>query len=317
MVKQKKYTVSPLMFFYVVALILATVEIYNSIMFWQTSVNMVIWTVLMPGTLMTALAINQSWIMVELCLRISLLIKISGQVNQSRESLRQNVDSQQRTDKIIRCGRIIMCTVGIILILSVSTLCIVNQFTLDKDERTTFIWNLTDYCLPPLQLFSVIILTSSIVTLLIHLSKQAKLIQKSSHAEFHREIVNLTWILILFDLSYVCRGIYDYYLFSTLEYYKLAGAIVNIMCPAFFDFMPMTLILFFHYRNFRPHKPAHISETSTLDIDTQLAKDSSTDYLLREGSRNDHIDSESGIETLMQVHQTTTTTESMPGSIPG
>lgn len=81
MVKQKKYTVSPLMFFYVVALILATVEIYNSIMFWQTSVNMVIWTVLMPGTLMTALAINQSWIMVELCLRISLLIKISGQVN--------------------------------------------------------------------------------------------------------------------------------------------------------------------------------------------------------------------------------------------
>ena len=46
------------MFFYVVAFILATVEIYNSIMFWQTSVNMVIWTVLMPGTLMTALAIN-------------------------------------------------------------------------------------------------------------------------------------------------------------------------------------------------------------------------------------------------------------------
>ena len=205
--------------------------------------------------------------MVELCLRIRLLLKISSHASQPRHSLQQNIDSQQKTEQVIRCGRIIMCTVGIVLILSVSTICVVKQFTLDYDHRKLFIENLTDYYLPPMQLFSVIILTSSIVTLLVYLSKQAKLTQKSSHAEFHREIVNLTWILILFDLSYVFRGIYDYYLISTLTLYKLAGAIMNIMCPAVFDFMPMTLILFFHYRNFKPHKPDHITDTSTLDLE--------------------------------------------------
>ena len=69
--------------------------------------------------------------------------------------------------------------------------------------------------LPPLQIFAVVILTSSIVTLLLFLRKQAKQ-SLGRHDEFRKEIINLIWILILFDASYVLRGIYDYLLISSL-----------------------------------------------------------------------------------------------------
>ena len=46
------------------------------------------------------------------------------------------------------------------------------------------------------------------------------------------------------------------------------GAILNIMCPAVFDFMPMTLILYFHNKNFQPRKQTAIdTEEDHMDFD--------------------------------------------------
>lgn len=77
-IKQEKYKVLPLLTFYIIAALLLLVELYNALMWFATSVNISIWTVFMPIALMTALALDQAWIMIELCMRISCTVKLAA-----------------------------------------------------------------------------------------------------------------------------------------------------------------------------------------------------------------------------------------------
>jgi len=70
----------------------------------------------------------------------------------------------------------------VVLIVTALTIFVYFQIALSEfDERKKFNEVATGYYSPSIQLFSILILTSSIVTLLVLLRKQEKLVMKSSN----------------------------------------------------------------------------------------------------------------------------------------
>ena len=62
-------------------------------------------------------------------------------------------------------------------------------------------------------------------------------------------------ILVIFDLVYILRSVYDEYIFDLVyNFYNTSflSTIVTIVVQPLFDIIPTGLILLFHARNFSP-----------------------------------------------------------------
>lgn len=66
---------------------------------------------------------------------------------------------------------------------------------------------------------------------------------------FNREIRTLWIILVAFNITYLIRGLWDQLTSQYLRQYTLM--VFNIILGLTFDFIPVTLLLYFHYRNFK------------------------------------------------------------------
>ena len=77
LIKQQKYKTSPLVVFYVIAVLLTLTEIYYSIWILYESVNKIFFAYEFKPILMINMGLIQCWIMLELSLRLKLNIRIT------------------------------------------------------------------------------------------------------------------------------------------------------------------------------------------------------------------------------------------------
>ena len=88
---------------------------------------------------------------------------------------------------------------------------------------------------------------------LIHYLKQVRDFLYSSQMEqrdfFNHEIRKLWIMLVAFNITYILRGVW---IQMTTEFLRNETLmILNIVLGLTFDFIPVTLLLYFHYRNFK------------------------------------------------------------------
>ena len=60
-------------------------------------------------------------------------------------------------------------------------------------------------------------------------------------------------ILIIFDLSFVLRAVYNE-IYIRLEIDGFKGSVSNILSTSIFDLIPISLILYYHMKNFKTIK---------------------------------------------------------------
>ena len=66
---------------------------------------------------------------------------------------------------------------------------------------------------------------------------------------FKKEIFNVIAILVIFDISYVLRATWNMNFFGfTSVFVQISG---SILLSIIFDFLPLSLVMLFHYRNFK------------------------------------------------------------------
>ena len=102
-------------------------------------------------------------------------------------------------------------------------------------------------------LYLLFVLLLVCVIRLIQLLKQMRDFLFSSQMEqrdfFNREIRTLWIILVAFNITYLIRGLWDQLTSQYLRNYTLM--VFNIILGLIFDCFPVTLLLYFHYRNFK------------------------------------------------------------------
>lgn len=93
---------------------------------------------------------------------------------------------------------------------SMSTWFLVEKHKMDSKERWHFSnKTLANYLLPALQLLNFFMLTVSIIILFILLEKQQKYEDIEQLNAFKREKFVLIIILVIFDIEYFLRGVYN------------------------------------------------------------------------------------------------------------
>ena len=104
-----------------------------------------------------------------------------------------------------------------------------------------------------LQVIVLILMTSTILYLFHLLRKQQAILNRESgdqKDQFRKEKRNLFIVLIIFDLSYALRALYESLVVRHFEQYMFIYSICNITVDALPDLVPISLILVLHYRNF-------------------------------------------------------------------
>ena len=112
-------------------------------------------------------------------------------------------------------------------------------------------WGLSKYVIGQL-IVDFCLLTSSIMILFYLLGKQQETLENNSSL-FRRERAIIALILIIFDLSFILRAIFDSFL-VTKAVDKFFLSVINIFSALIFDILPICLILFFHTQNFQTIK---------------------------------------------------------------
>lgn len=101
---------------------------------------------------------------------------------------------------------------------------------------------------------------------------------------------------MIYNCSYVVRAFYDYWLIDTLLAAPLWGPIANIFLPLFLDYIPISLILGYHYRNFKP----------------AIIQDHAEDYDLESPSGNNStIDTHTTTEMLVKIPESSSLSSSL------
>ena len=108
-------------------------------------------------------------------------------------------------------------------------------------------------------LFMAFLFQSIAIGYLLYYTKQQQRAIMAAHsiqeqentAVFSKENSILTIILIIFDVTYLFRGVWDATQFGLKqEDNPFALTVISISLGFFFDVIPIALVLLFHYRNF-------------------------------------------------------------------
>lgn len=81
-------------------------------------------------------------------------------------------------------------------------------------------------------------------------------------------------ILVIFDLSFVLRAVYNE-IYVALNLDDTVGYITSILSGSIFDCMPISLILYYHMKNFKAIKPVEAekqNQEDTIDEDEPVFK---------------------------------------------
>ena len=161
-------------------------------------------------------------------------------------------------------------TVSVILFCTISIsafLCL--DLTLNFEQRQKQMHQLILFTSLSLQIIDFSLLTSSICTLLWYIKKQA--VQTGQSDTFKKEKVQLVTILILFDVSFVFRCLFDVWannqgiFFESNSNMQLSLALV--LYPLFVEIIPIFLILLVHSHNF---ETLHFTKRSSEPDHNQL-----------------------------------------------
>ena len=76
---------------------------------------------------------------------------------------------------------------------------------------------------------------------------------KNEKAVFDREIRVVLIILVIFNIGYVFRSVYDVVFSDNLD--QFSTDVMFLFLSIFCDFMPISVLITFHYRNFREVQP--------------------------------------------------------------
>ena len=245
--KQRKYKTLPLMLFYTLAIMLTLARLsYDILQFGQIINQWIIYT-LMP-IIKINMGLNQCWMLYELSLRVSLSIKLK----QLKDTTQQNADkSLATTEKIIKIGRIVLLVFVPSNLIFLSVYILVTYSDMPRDESNTVLNRWNWYIGIFFYILFVMILLS--VVRLIRLLKRMRdciFTDQTQQVEFfNREIRTLWVILITFNCSYLLRGIWDQVTGPILPQYSIM--MLNICTGLLFDCFPVSMLLYFHYRNFK------------------------------------------------------------------
>ena len=96
---------------------------------------------------------------------------------------------------------------------------------------------------------------------------------------FAKESCTLKTLLILFELSYLSRFLWDEFICEALASTDFAYSIA-FDASLYMDVLPFIGLLLFHYRNFKPSKP--VFERESTDRETYAAGDEIEDVVYLE-----------------------------------
>ena len=110
---------------------------------------------------------------------------------------------------------------------------------------------------------------------------------------FDREIRTLIIILVIFDVGYLFRFVYDIEFSDSLE--QFSTDVMFLFLSIFCDFMPISVLILFHFRNFREKPQAEEDESFELGGETVMAN---------EKHFNDEAFSEEAVCTMQLLDRT-------------
>ena len=90
--------------------------------------------------------------------------------------------------------------------------------------------------------------------------------QSAERAYFNREICMLWIILSVFSATYMIRGVWDYMAHPGSE--TFGHLLWTILDGVVYDFIPVMLILYFHYRNFSKERVAKAEDKNPRNSNT-------------------------------------------------
>ena len=76
---------------------------------------------------------------------------------------------------------------------------------------------------------------------------------------FRRERNAILTILVIFDLTYAFRAIYDI-IYAKFNDFNFSMALSVVVVPFFFDLVPICLVLLIHSRNFKTIRSRDVDE---------------------------------------------------------
>ena len=116
-------------------------------------------------------------------------------------------------------------------------------------NRLLFVQDFLEYVGPVMELIDLVLLSTSIIVLYRHASRQEQFAQDVE--VFRREKCQLLTTIAIFDVSFLLRTLYGIW-FSIFAYGMHTGElIIAILVPACIDIIPICCILYFHTRNFK------------------------------------------------------------------
>ena len=269
--KEEKYKTVHLLVFYILTFILTGLRIFYNIAFYANLVNEYVFSMLGMPIVKINMGLNQCWMLLELSMRVKLSIQLASSEPFAPESDSFN-DTRHRdlvnsTERKIRIGsRIVVVSIAVNLIVIFAYLGY-RQVTFDVSERAHLMgdWDAVVGVL----LFVLFALLLVCVLTLIWRLKQVRNVMFKDPSEseqrnlFDKEINTLWLILGVFNFTYLLRGIWDLVQMPQGSYAKL---VLQIILGLFFDCFPVTLLLIFHYRNFRAvKKPEVVKATGESD----------------------------------------------------
>ena len=154
---QKKVYVIPLTTYYILALLIVILRIYDAIWNFTADQHQEVMTFLMPQTLEFFVGINLCWVIVELSLRIRFSLKID------ETDLRATIAASP--ESFIRKGRVVEATTIGLSVLIIAIVLIILDITMDKDTRKEIDRDGLLYYVFTLQVIIFVALTTSILIL--------------------------------------------------------------------------------------------------------------------------------------------------------
>lgn len=159
---------------------------------------------------------------------------------------------ENSTDKRIKRGRIALVMVVILNLTVLNIIFITKQVQLEEHERTDF---RNQFSIGMAYCFGVmsILLFINVVWLNSRLRKQRDLQAQDRYRQddtfYKKEICSLWLILGVFNVTYLLRALWDIFADSKFETFR--GMIIDLNVGILCDFVPVTLLMIYHYKNFR------------------------------------------------------------------
>ena len=154
---QKKVYVIPLTTYYILALLIVILRIYDAIWNFAADQHQEVMPFLMPQTLEFFVGINLCWVIVELSLRIRFSLKID------ETDLRATIAASP--ESFIRKGRVVEATTIGLSVLIIAIVLIILDIAMDKDTRKEIDRDGLLYYVFTLQVIIFVALTTSILIL--------------------------------------------------------------------------------------------------------------------------------------------------------